>query len=57
VIHDGNRARGPSEDVATHIDAWARLPIAGKAESVNVAVAGGVLMYAWLRESYPMTSV
>jgi len=25
------------------------LPIAGKAESLNVAVAGGVLMYEWLR--------
>ena len=54
---DGNEARGLSDDVAAHIDAWARLPVAGKAESLNVAVAGGVLMYAWLRESYPMTSV
>jgi TrmH family RNA methyltransferase len=46
----GNEARGLSSDVAAHINAWARLPIAGKAESLNVAVAGGVLMYAWLRE-------
>lgn len=45
----GNEARGLSEDVAAQIDAWAKLPIAGKAESLNVAVAGGVLMYAWLR--------
>lgn len=45
----GNEARGLSEDVAAQIDAWARLPIMGKAESLNVAVAGGVLMYAWLR--------
>lgn len=45
----GNEARGLSEDVRGHIDAWARLPIAGKAESLNVAVAGGVLMYEWLR--------
>jgi tRNA C32,U32 (ribose-2'-O)-methylase TrmJ len=31
------------------VQAWARLPIVGKAESLNVAIAGGVLMYAWLR--------
>jgi TrmH family RNA methyltransferase len=45
----GNEARGLSEDVRAHVEAWARLPIAGKAESLNVAVAGGVLMYAWLQ--------
>ena len=31
------------------IGVGARLSIAGKAESLNVAVAGGVLMYAWLQ--------
>lgn len=46
----GNEARGLSPDIIPHIDAWARLPIAGQAESLNVAVAGGVLMYAWLRQ-------
>ncbi len=46
----GNEARGLSPDVVPHIDAWARLPIPGRAESLNVAVAGGVLMYAWLRD-------
>ena len=45
----GNEARGLSDDVRPHIQAWARLPIVGKAESLNVAVAGGVLMYAWRR--------
>jgi len=48
----GNEARGLSEDVRRHVDAWARLPIAGKAESLNVAVAGGVLMYEWLRANW-----
>ena len=46
----GNEARGISPDLRPLVDAWARLPIAGRAESLNVAVAGGVLMYAWLRE-------
>ncbi len=45
----GNEARGLAPDLSQHVNAWARLPIAGQAESLNVAVAGGVLMYAWLR--------
>jgi TrmH family RNA methyltransferase len=45
----GNEARGLSSDVHPFVEAWACLPIVGKAESLNVAVAGGVLMYAWLR--------
>jgi len=45
----GNEARGISSDVRPHVQAWVRLPIVGKAESLNVAVAGGVLMYSWLR--------
>ncbi|MER2597909.1 MAG: RNA methyltransferase [Caldilineales bacterium] len=45
----GNEARGLSADVAAATDAWVRLPIPGQAESLNVAVAGGVLLYTWLR--------
>lgn len=48
----GNEARGLSDDVAGHISDWACLPIVGKAESLNVAVAGGILMYARLREVF-----
>lgn len=44
----GNEARGLSDDVQPHIEAWVHLPMVGKAESLNVAVAGGVLMYRWL---------
>jgi TrmH family RNA methyltransferase len=46
----GNEARGISADVRDYVQAWARLPIVGKAESLNVAVAGGVLMYSWLHD-------
>jgi len=49
----GNEARGLSEDVQPYIDAWVCLPMRGKAESLNVAVAGGILMYAWLRACEP----
>ncbi|MFH1085178.1 MAG: RNA methyltransferase, partial [Chloroflexota bacterium] len=48
----GNEARGLSEDVRAHVQAWARLPMLGRAESLNVAIAGGVLLYAWLRENW-----
>lgn len=47
----GNEARGQSDDVSAYVETNATLPIAGKAESLNVAVAGGVLMYGWLREN------
>lgn len=45
----GNEARGLSDDVYPYVESWVRLPIVGRAESLNVAVAGGVLMYTWLR--------
>jgi TrmH family RNA methyltransferase len=43
----GNEAHGLSADLAETVDAWVRLPVHGKADSLNVAVAGGVLMYLW----------
>lgn len=46
----GNEARGLSEDVRHHVEEYVRLPIVGRVESLNVAVAGGILMYLWLRE-------
>jgi RNA methyltransferase, TrmH family len=45
----GNEAHGISEDLRRHVVQWVRLPIAGKAESLNVSVAGGILIYSWLR--------
>jgi len=49
----GNEARGLSDDVIPYIARWVSLPMPGKAESLNVSVAGGVLMYAWLRINIP----
>ncbi|NDJ55399.1 MAG: RNA methyltransferase [Chloroflexi bacterium] len=49
----GSEGPGLSDDLREHITAWARLPMHGKAESLNVAVAGGILMYAWLRTQRP----
>ncbi len=45
----GNEARGLSPEVRPHLHDYVGLPLHGYAESLNVAVAGGVLMYEWLR--------
>ncbi len=48
----GNEARGLSDDTAAYIQEWTFLPIHGKADSLNVAIAGGVLMYNWVAGNY-----
>jgi RNA methyltransferase, TrmH family len=48
----GNEAHGLSADVTPHIHHWAHLPVIGKADSLNVSVAAGVLMYEWLHANY-----
>jgi TrmH family RNA methyltransferase len=45
----GNEARGLSPELHPHLHDYVSLPLLGQAESLNVAVAGGVLMYEWLR--------
>jgi TrmH family RNA methyltransferase len=45
----GNEARGLSPELHAHLTDYVSLPLLGQAESLNVAVAGGVLMYEWLR--------
>jgi len=46
----GNEARGISADVSQYVDKWVKLPIVGQAESLNVSVAGGTLLYFWLKQ-------
>jgi len=45
----GNEARGLSPELRPHLQDYVRLPLRGQAESLNVSVAGGALMYEWLR--------
>jgi len=45
----GNEARGLSPELHPYLADYVSLPLIGQAESLNVAVAGGVLMYEWLR--------
>jgi RNA methyltransferase, TrmH family len=51
----GNEARGLSPDVKESCRQFVALPILGKAESLNVSIAGGVLMYLWLLYQQPDT--
>jgi len=45
----GNEARGLNPELHPHLTDYVSLPILGHAESLNVSIAGGVLMYEWLR--------
>ena len=45
----GHDVRGISDAVRAQTEGWARLPMTGKVESLNVAVAGTVLIYEWFR--------
>ncbi len=47
----GNEARGISDDIRQHVKRWVKLPIIGQAESLNVSVAGGTLLYIWLKQN------
>ena len=47
----GNEADGLGDVLRNQLQDCVKLPLLGRAESLNVAVAGGVLMYEWLRRS------
>lgn len=48
----GNEARGLSPQLDPHLEDYVSLPLYNQVESLNVAIAGGVLMYEWLRMNY-----
>lgn len=50
VLVIGNEARGVSEAVLAAATARVRLPMRGGAESLNAAVAAGIMMYEMMRE-------
>jgi len=47
----GNEARGLSPELHPLLDGYVSLPIRGQAESLNVSIAGGALLYEWLRQN------
>lgn len=46
----GNEAKGLREDTASLADTWVRIPMMGKVESLNAAVAASILMYELYRQ-------
>ena len=46
----GNEARGLSDKVANLADVYVKIPMPGKAESLNASIAAGVLMYEVVRQ-------
>lgn len=46
----GSEAHGISEEIRQHIDKWVALPMPGKAESLNAAIASSVILYEALRQ-------
>lgn len=46
----GSEASGVSEDLLARADACVRLPMAGRVESLNAAVAAGILLYQFKTE-------
>ncbi|WP_279379091.1 TrmH family RNA methyltransferase [Acetivibrio straminisolvens] len=47
----GNEANGISEEVKDYADILVRIPMPGRAESLNASVAAGILMYEVLRKN------
>lgn len=46
----GNEANGLSEEIAGLADCWVKIPMAGRVESLNAAVAASVLMFEAARQ-------
>ena len=46
----GNEGNGLSDEIAALSDAYMRIPMMGKTESLNAAVAATVLMYETVRQ-------
>lgn len=49
----GNEGEGLHLELRQMVDETVRLPQRGSAESLNVSVAGGILMYEWMRTNRP----
>lgn len=50
VICLGNEAHGISDELADKVNMKIKIPIPGKAESLNVSIAGAILVYEALRQ-------
>ncbi len=48
----GNEGEGLQQELRQMVDHTVRLPQRGGAESLNVSIAGGILMYEWMRVNH-----
>ena len=46
----GNEGNGLREEVSNKADTWVRIPMEGKVESLNAAIAASVLMFEVYRQ-------
>jgi TrmH family RNA methyltransferase len=46
----GNEARGIADEAAAYVDTWVKIPMRGKAESLNAAMAATVLLFEAMRQ-------
>ena len=46
----GNEGNGLTEELSAAADAWVKIPMAGKVESLNAAVAASILMFETARQ-------
>src|SRR5690606_1607013 len=54
VLLMGNEQQGLPDDLAAACDRLVRIPQAGRADSLNLAVATGVMLYEARRSAFPM---
>jgi RNA methyltransferase, TrmH family len=47
----GNEGQGLAQDIRQHVDVSVKIPMLGKAESLNVAVACGIILYEIIRQN------
>ena len=50
IIVIGNEANGVSQEIQNRADEKAKIPMLGKAESLNASVAAGIVMYEYVRQ-------
>ena len=50
IIVIGNEANGVSKEIQDMADEKAKIPMLGKAESLNASVAAGIVMYEYVRQ-------
>lgn len=53
----GNEANGVSTEILEASDKKVKIPMLGKTESLNVAVATGVILYEYVRQKCPTEDI